>query len=436
MTTCGSAAQPTRCFLAPLSLDCSDMPMSQQDKRVAAPIAVGFGFIASIVYGLGAGLRADIGVLLGPMADSSILSYQDVSFCVAVMQLVFGASQPIFGIVALRHSNRFVLLLGVGLLATSLLTIPHALSFITLFLSLGVVLGVACGALAFGIILGSVTRLVGSDRAMLVSGMLNASAGLGAFVLSPVIQTLEGSRGLGGTMAALCIPVAVLTPLIFIITSKDGCKANASFEGRIQESEGEALSARVIFKEALSNHTYRLLIAGFTTCGFHMVIIETHLFSQYVSYGISPKMSAWVFSLYGIFTIVGALLSGYLSTRIRKDRLLGFHYGFRAVWVIAYIFLVPKTVLTAVLFSAGLGMTGDATVSPTAGLVNERFTLTRAAALIGFLFFCHQIGAFASAWLGGVLVDLTGTYNAVWVLDAALSTFACIASLRIGQQSV
>ncbi|MFT3942997.1 MAG: MFS transporter [Ancrocorticia sp.] len=404
-------------------------------RSATLPVAIGFGLIASILYGLGAGLRADIGVLLGPMTESSGLTYQDVSLCVAVLQLVFGASQPIFGIVALRRSNRFVLLIGVGLLAASLVTIPYAHSFIGLFLSLGVLLGVGCGALAFGVILGSVTRLVGPHRAMLVSGMLNASAGLGAFALSPVIQTLEASHGMAGAMLVLCIPVALLIPLVFVVTSGDAPTneiSSASQDGKREESSP---SARALFKDALSNRTYRLLIAGFTTCGFHMVIIETHLFSQFVSYDITPGVSAWVFSLYGIFTIAGALLSGYLSTRVRKDRLLGSYYGFRAVWVLAYIFLAPKNVFTAILFSAGLGLTGDATVSPTAGLVNEHFTLSRAAALIGFLFFCHQIGAFASAWLGGVLLNLTGTYTAVWVLDAAFCAFACVASLRIGKQT-
>ena len=67
--------------------------------------------------------------------------------------------------------------------------------------------------------------------------------------------------------------------------------------------------------------------------------------------------------------------------------------------------------MTAVLFATGLGLTGDATVSPTAGLVNARFALARVATLIGFLFLCYQIGAFASAWLGGLCVTLTGGYT-------------------------
>ena len=162
-----------------------------------------------------------------------------------------------------------------------------------------------------------------------------------------------------------------------------------------------------------------------------MVIIESHLFSQYISYNIDSNHASWAFSFYGIMTIVGALLSGLLSTKIDKGKLLAFYYGFRAVWVCVYLFLLPKNFTTAVLFSAGLGLTGDATVSPTSGLVNEKFDLKHVATLIGLLFLVHQIGAFFSAYLGGIFVSATGNYNTIWIIDIALCLFASSMSFMI-----
>lgn len=60
--------------------------------KVQAVIA--FGLLACILYGLGAGLRSDIGILLMPLATHCGIAYEDVSFCIAVMQIVFGATQP------------------------------------------------------------------------------------------------------------------------------------------------------------------------------------------------------------------------------------------------------------------------------------------------------------------------------------------------------
>ena len=114
-----------------------------------------------------------------------------------------------------------------------------------------------------------------------------------------------------------------------------------------------------------------------------------------VGFALSPALQA---TLQAVGT-AGALLSGWLSSRVPKGRLLAFYYGFRAVWVALFVFAMPKTLACAVAFSVGLGLTGDATVSPTSGLVNEQLRIEYVATLVGTLFLCHQVGAFMSAWL-------------------------------------
>lgn len=401
----------------------------KERKEIGLFTVLTFGLIACVLYGIGAGLRGDIGILLNPLAEQCGLRYDEVSMCIAVMQLTFGATQPVFGIIASRRSNRFVLSLGAVLMGMSLLGMIFARSFAVLLLSLGILFGCGGGALAFGLILTSAIHFVGPVHAMTISGMLNAAAGMGAFILSPVLQTMLETGGLVQTLTTLLIPVAALIPIAFVVTAGDPKKNAAA--ACSEASDEKQIKEPLPFREAFSNRTYRLLIAGFSTCGFHMVIIESHLFSQYISYGIDAGAASWAFSVYGIATILGALLSGFLSTRLHKGRLVGFYYGFRALWVLAYLFLMPKNLATAVLFSVGLGLTGDATVSPTSGLVNENFRIGQVATLIGFLFLCHQIGAFFSAWLGGVLLEATGGYEVLWLLDTGLCAFASLMSLRI-----
>ncbi|MDO4522486.1 MAG: MFS transporter [Eubacteriales bacterium] len=398
------------------------MKCSSERKQKIYLIVV-FGLISCALYGIGAGIRSNVGIILTPMAKQCVLQYNDVSFCVAVMQLVFGASQPFFGILAARKSNRIVLLSGVGLLACSMIGIMLARSFIVLMLSLGILFGLGCGAISFGLVLTSSIHFIGAENSMTISGMLNAASGMFGFVLAPIIQRLLSLGGLKLVLSFLIAVFLVLIPLSFMVTSKDPKQKAVAPSG----SEKEPLPFRTAFK----NRTYRLLLAGFSTCGFHMVIIESHLFSQYVSYGIAETAASWAFSFYGIATIVGALLSGFLSTRLNKGKLLAFYYGFRAVWVALYLFVLPKTVVTALIFSVGLGLTGDATVSPTSGLVNEQFDLKQVATLIGLLFLVHQIGAFFSAWLGGIFVNQTGSYKLIWLVDIALCVFASIMSASI-----
>lgn len=406
-------------------------PMSIRKSDIPGVIA--FGIVACILYGFGAGVRGDIGILLPALATYTGTSYQEVSFCAAVMNLVFGATQPAFGMLAARRSNRFVLICGVALIAASFAGMALFRSFAALLLSLGVLFGSGAGAIAFGLVLSSAMRRVGPDRAMLISGMLNAAAGLGTFVLSPTLQSMLDAVGLAHTMLVLLVPTAVLVPIIFVVTSADPKESRENGEDGLAETP-KGQGSKGLIARAFHDRAFLLLVAGFSTCGFHMVIIESHLFSQYVSYGIGASSASWAFSLYGIATILGALLSGWLSTRVPKGGLLVFYYGFRAVWTLAFLFLFPKNLVGALVFSIGLGMTGDATVSPTSGIVNARYALTEAATLIGVLFFCHQIGGFLSAWLGGVLLDATGSYVVLWLLDVALCTAAAVASAFIRRQ--
>lgn len=380
-----------------------------------------FGLLACALYGVGAGIRGDIGILLMPISRQTGLDYASVSFCIAVMQLVFGAAQPVFGVIANRFSNRAVLMLGAVTLAASLVGISLSHGFWSLFISLGVLFGIGGGALAFGLILTSAIYFVGQHWSMVIAGMLNASAGLGAFALSPALAHSVQDFGLQHTLWWLSVPVVALLPLAWVITSRDPKKSLTP-----EIHAGGSLWAR-----AAKNRTFILLVAGFSTCGFHMVIIESHLFSQYVGYGIEPDSASWAFAFYGIATIVGALLSGFLSMKVHKGRLLGTYYALRVLLVVIFLFLLPKTFMSALIFSIGLGLTGDATVSPTSGLVSSNFRIRDVATLVGFLFFCHQIGAFLSAWLGGVLLHLTHGYTAVWGIDIALCVFASAVSFLI-----
>lgn len=400
--------------------------MANEPKPLTFPQVISFGLLACLLYGMTGGLRADIGILLQPLAAHTGLAYQDVSFCIAVMQLIFGCTQPVFGLLAARTSNRLVLLLGVLLMAGSLLGMIFAHSFAGLFLSLGIGFGIGGGALAFGLILTSAIYFAGRENAMMLAGMLNASAGLCGFFLSPLLQQLLAQGGIATALESLLPPFALLLPIALFVTSRDPRN----------ETQAREAAPAASWAQVFRNRTFLLLLAGFSTCGFHMVIIESHLFSQFISYGIPAQAASWAFSVYGLATILGALLSGYLSSRMAKGKLLGFYYGFRALWVGFYLFLLPKTFWTCVLFAIGLGFTGDATVSPTSGLIHEHFSITQAATLLGVLFLGHQMGAFASAWLGGILVQQTGSYVALWTLDIALCLFASIMSGKIKRAAV
>lgn len=113
--------------------------------------------------------------------------------------------------------------------------------------------------------------------------------------------------------------------------------------------------------------------------------------------------------------------------------LLAAIYGGRAVIVAIYMVML-KTALNVYLFAGALGFTWLATVPPTAGLVGKLFGTRYIATLFGLTLVSHQVGGFLGAWLGGVALARTGTYEWIWYADIALALLAAVINFPIREQ--
>ncbi|HRA22953.1 MAG TPA: MFS transporter, partial [Usitatibacteraceae bacterium] len=105
-------------------------------------------------------------------------------------------------------------------------------------------------------------------------------------------------------------------------------------------------------------------------------------------------------------------------------------YGTRALAVAAYL-LLPKTAATFYAFAAVLGLTWLATVPPTAGLVGKLFGTRFLATLFGLTLLSHQVGGFFGAWLGGLAIQHTGSYDWMWYADIVLAALAAVVNIPI-----
>lgn len=103
------------------------MDMYHTRERIIMPLLIAAGCALYMVSG---GIRSNFGIIVQALADRTGVSYADVSFAVAVGQLMYGVTQPIFGIVAMKKSNGFVLVLGTLMMAAGLLLTTLARSVI------------------------------------------------------------------------------------------------------------------------------------------------------------------------------------------------------------------------------------------------------------------------------------------------------------------
>ena len=380
---------------------------------------------ACLVFGIMQGVHDNYGIMMNKLVGVTGIDYATISFCIGVGALVYGIAQPINGMLALKKSNAFVILLGILFTVTGLVITPLCRNAVTLFVFFGLVLPFGTTGLCFGVIMGAITPIVGEKRAAFISGIVQASAGVGDALMSPWLEKISSVFGIRTAMNTLIVPFIIIIPIVVWV----GC-INKKVPVTVQKENAKQTSFFEIIKEAFQDRDYRLILIGFATCGFNMSIIESHLFSQFLSYGIAGNVASLALTVYGIATMTGAVGTGFLGVKYRMKNVLGGVYAIRIFISLGFL-LLPKTVPFAFGATALLGLCGDSTVPPTSGIISKKFGTDKMMVLYGFAVVGHQIGAFTSAYLGGAFVKNGLGYAPLWVVNLCLAAIAAIASFSI-----
>jgi MFS family permease len=366
---------------------------------------------AMVVMGVNMGVRQTFGLFLEPMTAALEIPRGSFAFAIAVQNLLWGLLQPVCGGLADRYGTGRLLALGGALYAGGIVVMAGVPTPLGLHLGGGLLVGMAVAACGFPLVLSAVARAAPEDRRSTWLGLATAGGSIGQFVLLPGTQAVMGLADWHGGLLALAAVSALVIPLAFLLRGKPA---------KVQAHEQ---SLREAFDEAVRHKGFLLLTAGFFVCGFHIAFVATHLPAYVAGLGLPALVGATALSLVGLFNVLGAFACGWAGGRMRKKHLLSGIYLARAV-VIAAMLVAPKTEITVYLFAAAFGLMWLGTVPLTSGLVGQIFGPRYLATLFGMVMLSHQVGAFFGAWLGGLLYDITGSYDIVWGLAIALGVVA------------
>ncbi len=376
---------------------------------------------AALILAVTMGIRNALGLFVSPLNTSTGLGIVTISFALAIGQFVWGAAQPIFGALADRAGSVRIIVVSAVLLALGLAITPFMHSAFGLILALGVLSAAGAGGGSFSILMGAAAQRLPAERRAFASGFINAGGSFGQFVFAPLAQALISAFGWVTALLSLAASALLTIPLALPLRDKH-------HGGPVVHSGGISLSEQTLL--AFKDRSYWCLHAGFFTCGFHIAFLVTHLPGEVALCGLPASVSAASLAIIGLANIGGSLGVGWLAQTYRMKFLLVWVYGIRAVAIAIYL-MAPHTALTFYIFAAVLGVSWLATVPPTAGLVGKLFGARYLATLFGLTLLSHQIGGFFGAWLGGLAIDLSGSYDWMWYADIALATAAALVNLPI-----
>jgi MFS family permease len=378
----------------------------------------------ALIVTLSMGIRHGFGLWLQPMTMDRGWSRETFSFALAVQNLAFGLAGPLAGMWADRKGAFPVLVTSGAMYALGLVGMALAPTGLLFTATAGLLIGVAQSGCTYAVVFGVIARNVPADKRTWAMAIAAAAGSFGQFLMVPVENGLIGAWGWQVALFILGAAALGILPLSW------GLKEQAQ-----GPATGQQQSIAAALREAFAYPSFRLLMAGYFVCGFHLVFIGVHMPSYLKDNGLSPEVATAALALIGLFNVFGTFGAGWLSGHFAKRHILAGIYGARALAILLFITL-PLTPWSVYLFASVMGLLWLSTVPTTNAIVAQIFGVRYMSMLGGFVFLSHQVGSFLGAWMGGKLFDMTGSYQAMWWISVALGVFAALINLPVRETAI
>ena len=367
------------------------------------------------------GIRQSFGLFLTPVTRDLALTAADFTFTLAIQNIVWGLSQALVGATADRFGLRVTMMVGAAIYVVGLGTMAAAEGIFALIISGGLI-GVALSCTATSLSMTACVRAVSEERRSMTLGLVAAAGSLGTVVVPLATQALLAREPWQAPVLLFVVMALVMLPAAFWAGGADRMPARST----------ATTSMREVLGQAIRNRQFLVMSGAYFVCGLNLIFVTTHLPAYLALCGQDPMLSAEALAVIGGTSAVGSLVTGWLGARYPRHILLGLMYILRAFIFAAY-FVLPPTPTSTLLFAAGMGLLWWPGLAPLiGGLVAEIFGTRYLATLLGLSFVVHQVGSSLGAWGGGLIFDLSGSYEHAWQIGTLIGFTAGVVQILAG----
>jgi MFS family permease len=391
-------------------------------------------FFSILIAGI---ISSSSGVFIVPFESEFGWERSTISFAFAIGLLLYGISGPFMAaLIEMTGVKKMMILamttLLVGVLLTYFMVKPWQLILIW-----GIIIGLG-SSLFLTVLSPYIANTWFEKRRGFALGILTASTATGQLVLLPllayIIEMYSWKWAMGLILILSVIMLAVI--LLFMKNSPKeigllpfGQEKELSVSEKVQKKNPVIIAFQTLF-EVVKVKEFWLLAGSFFICGLSTSgLIGTHFISYCIGFGFTAVAAASMLSLMGVFDLIGATLSGWLSDRFDNRWLLFWYYGLRGVSLVILPFALSEGSITLlIIFSVFYGLDWIATVPPTINISRQIFGIEKSVVVYGWLFASHQLGSALAAGGAGVIYNIFNSYS--WAFTLA-GMFCLVASLFV-----
>ena len=403
--------------------------------------------VAFVTTGLGVNARTAFSLLFPPILDEFGWERGVTAGAFSFGFLVSAILSPSLGRLMDRRGPRFVMEMGVGLVAAGLLLAPLVRQPWHLYATLGVLVGGGSVCLSYtGQSLYLPNWFV--RRRGLAMSLAFAGVGVGSIILLPSIQVIIGRAGWRTACVVMGLLVlAVLAPLNLLLKRRpedlglapDGDPGSAGGAAGPAANVVDAAWVAVDWTLARAMRTTRFwwIAVGFLCGLFAWYAVQVHQTKYLVEVGFSPTHAAWALGFVSLAGIPGQIVLGHVSDRIGREWVwtagnLGFVLCYLALLLLRD-YPTPALLYFMVLTQGALGY---GLTSVIGAIPAEIFQGRHYGVIFGMLMLAAIGGGAAGPWVAGALYDATGSYAPAFWLAIGASVLSAFSVWRAAPRRV
>ena len=380
-----------------------------------------FGLMLSIMVVIG----STFSVFFENIMQEMDWSRGQISRAFSIFLLFTVIGLPIIGRLVDRMGSRSVIIPCVVVFSLTLLSFyfidDNLYQFYGVFIVIGLVAGGTSTLPYFKVITRSFVRHRG-----LALGIANSGTGVGQFVFPYLAFMLIVTFGWREAYGLIGITVLCITlPLVYLGLNETYQDSGVAGKAPVSLSEDQGVE----LSRALASKNFWLIGIAFFLGSTTLLGYLIHMVPLLTDRGLSAQTAALAASAFGLFQLLGRLLTGALLDRFFAPRVIA------CLWcagiVIFLLLWSGASGFTLVACTALLGFAWGGEGDVLAYMVGRYFGILHFGSIYGVLLTLHMLGGVAGPWLMGAGFDALGSYTLILGTMAVLMSIATVLILLI-----